>query len=179
MPNKRQMGDVHKFSRLPNGRRNAGRSRRADSRGQKRKRWTLGQSVLVVLGLMLGASLGLKLIGETGVASEEASFQCGSTRVIDGDTFDCGLTRIRLSGIDAPELPGHCRQGRQCTPGDPYVSTQNLQKLVAAGAVQCRKTDTDKYGRTVARCTSNGVDLSCGQLSAGQAVSRYGYILCL
>lgn len=103
------------------------------------------QSVLAVIGLLFGASLGLKLIGETGFASEEARFQCGSIRVIDGDTFDCGSTRIRLSGIDAPELPGHCRQGRQCTPGDPYASTQYLQNLVAAGAVQFRKTDADKY----------------------------------
>lgn len=132
-----------------------------------------------VIGLLLGASLGLKLIGETGFASEEESFECGSIGAIDGATFDCGSTRIRLSGIDAPELPGHCRQGRQCTPGDPYASTQNLHNLVAAGAVQCRKTDTGKYGRTVASCTWKGVDLLCGQLSAGQAVRRYAYIICL
>lgn len=179
MLNKRHMGDVHKFRKPPNGRRRSSQSRQPYRRGPKRRRWTRGQSILVVIGLLLGASLGLKLIGETGFASEEATFQCGSIRVIDGDTFDCGSKRIRLSGIDAPELPGHCRQGRQCTPGDPYAATQNLQNLVAAGSVRCRKTDTDRYGRTVARCTSKGVDLSCGQLSAGQAVRRYGYILCL
>ena len=173
------MGDIHEFRKLKNGRHNWGRSRLTHWRGPKRRRWTRGQSILVVIGLLLGASLGLKLIGETSFASEEASIQCGSIRVIDGDTFDCGSTRMRLSGIDAPELPGHCRQGRQCTPGDPYAATQNLQNLVAAGSVQCHKTDTDRYGRTVARCTSDGVDLSCGQLSAGQAVRRYGYILCL
>ncbi|WP_257211643.1 thermonuclease family protein [Sphingobium sp. IP1] len=179
MLDKKHMGDVHKFRKPRNSRRHSFQSELPSLRGPKRRRWTRVQSILVIIGLLLGAFLGLKLIGETGFASEEASFQCGSVRVIDGDTFDCGSTRIRLSGIDAPELPGHCRQGRQCTPGDPYAATQNLQKLVAAGAVQCRKTDTDKYGRTVARCTSKGVDLSCGQLSAGQAVRRYGYILCL
>lgn len=179
MPNKRHMGDVHRFRKPPNGRRSSSQSRQPYQRGTKRRRSARAQSVLVVIGLLLGAFLGLKLIGGTGLASEEASFQCGSIRVIDGDTFDCGSTRIRLSGIDAPELPGHCRQGRQCTRGDPYAATQNLQNLVAAGSVQCRKTDTDKYGRTVARCTSNGVDLSCGQLDAGLAVRRYGYILCL
>ena len=63
--------------------------------------------------------------------------------------------------------------------GRSLASTQTLHNLFAAGSVQCRKTDTDKYGRTVARCTSKGVDLSCGQLSAGQAVRRYAYILCL
>lgn len=173
------MGDVHKFRKLKNARRNSRGSRLTHWRGPTRRRWTRVQSVVVIIGLLFGASLGLKLIGGTGFASEDASFQCGSIRVIDGDTFDCGSIRIRLSGIDAPELPGHCRQGRQCTQGAPYAAMQNLQNLVAVGSVQCHKADTDRYGRTVARCTSNGVDLSCGQLSAGQAVRRYGYILCL
>lgn len=42
--------------------------------------------------------------------------------VTDGDTIRCGAERIRLLGIDAPELPGHCRSGRACAPGDPYGS---------------------------------------------------------
>ena len=35
--------------------------------------------------------------------------------VIDGDTIHCGYTRVRLAGIDAPEMPGHCQPGRACT----------------------------------------------------------------
>jgi endonuclease YncB( thermonuclease family) len=46
--------------------------------------------------------------------------------VTDGDTIRCGDERIRLLGIDAPELPGHCRSGRNCAPGDPYASTSSL-----------------------------------------------------
>ena len=29
--------------------------------------------------------------------------------VVDGDPLRCGSERVRLLGIDAPELPGHCR----------------------------------------------------------------------
>ena len=43
--------------------------------------------------------------------------------VNDGDTLRCqDGTRIRLSGIDAPELDGHCQPGRACVPGDPLAS---------------------------------------------------------
>lgn len=102
---------------------------------------------------------------------------CDSPRIIDGDTFDCGGVRIRLQGIDAPEMPGHCRPGRQCTPGNPFAAQQTLVQLTR-GPVACQRTATDVYGRTVARCTSGGQDLSCAMLAAHRAVHRYGAIDC-
>ena len=106
------------------------------------------------------------------------SFICASVRVLDGDTFKCDGQSIRMVGIDAPELPGHCRPGRECTPGDPYASSANLEALIAGGEVACRTVDTDAYGRTVARCTAGDVDLSCEQMEGGFAVSRYSAISC-
>ncbi|MDD3798293.1 MAG: thermonuclease family protein [Novosphingobium sp.] len=85
---------------------------------------------------------------------------------------------MRLQGIDAPELPGHCRPGRNCTPGDPYASTANLSRLVNGKTLECRKTDVDHYGRTVARCKAGDVDVSCAQIAGGYAVRRYAMILC-
>lgn len=106
------------------------------------------------------------------------SFRCETVRIIDGDTFACDGRRIRLQGIDAPELAGHCRPGRQCTPGDGIASTASLARLVAWKTVQCEPIDVDSYGRTIARCTAGQKDLSCAQLEAGQAVRRYGLIVC-
>jgi endonuclease YncB( thermonuclease family) len=40
--------------------------------------------------------------------------------------------RVRLAGIDAPELPGP-----RLPPGDPYACTDNLEKLVTASPVIC------------------------------------------
>jgi len=102
---------------------------------------------------------------------------CSRVSVIDGDTIDCGGTRIRLAGIDAPEMPGHCQAGRECTPGDPHASRAHLQHL-AQGTVTCRRTDTDHYGRIVALCESAGRDLSCAMVSDGHAVRRYGNLRC-
>lgn len=102
---------------------------------------------------------------------------CNNPRVLDGDTIDCGGRRIRLQGIDAPEMPGHCPPGRRCTPGDPHKSRDFLRGM-ATGAVICEGTDTDRYGRTVARCSSGGRDLSCEMIRAGHAVPRYAQIDC-
>ena len=106
------------------------------------------------------------------------TFACQSATVIDGDTFDCDGQRIRLKGIDAPEMPGHCRPGRQCAPGDPYVSTESLRRLLASRPIECRRADTDAYGRTVARCKAGDADLSCKQLEGGFAIRRYGVLWC-
>lgn len=113
-----------------------------------------------------------------GAREAKRSFGCASATVTDGDTFRCDGRRVRLYGIDAPELPGHCRRGRACTPGDPWASTRNLAGLLRSGSVSCRAVDVDRYGRAVADCSAGGVDLSCAQLAGEFAVRRYGTISC-
>ena len=102
---------------------------------------------------------------------------CSTIVVTDGDTFRCNGKRIRLAHIDAPELPGHCRAGRSCTPGDPFASKAYLRSLTSY-PVTCRAIDTDKYGRTVAFCEANGKDLSCAMVQSKHAVRRYGALDC-
>lgn len=103
---------------------------------------------------------------------DDSVFTCNSPTVVDGDTLRCGAMRVRLQGIDAPETGGRCQPGRVCAPGDPVASTDNLRRLVAGGAMDCRQTDTDKYGRAVALCAVGGVDLSCEQVRSGNAIRR-------
>lgn len=112
------------------------------------------------------------------VSAGLTEFTCSSVEVTDGDTFRCDDQRIRLVGIDAPELLGHCRQGRACVHGDPFASRQALANLLNAGTARCSKTDTDRYGRTIASCTVGSVNLSCELVRTGHAVKRYGGYPC-
>lgn len=113
------------------------------------------------------------------------TFLCAAALAIDGDTLKCRNVegaggRVRLAAIDAPELPGHCRQGRHCAPGDPFKARDLLARLVRKGPVRCTVVDAspawpgfqdhDRYGRRVARCEADGVDLSDAMLQSGLAV---------
>lgn len=102
---------------------------------------------------------------------------CHSPDITDGDTFRCSGQRIRLASIDAPEMPGHCRPGRRCVDGDPEAAKSYLESLTR-GRVTCRPVSTDHYGRTVARCESDGRDLSCAMVEGGHAIERYGSLSC-
>ena len=157
----------------------------ANVRFRKRAKRDLKASTqLVVSGALAGVLLGIGWIYADhlpfsgAVESRPSDVGCASPVVVDGDTLRCPSGRIRLASIDAPELPGHCRAGRECTPGDPYASTEHLRSLIAGNPIECRYVDRDRYGRTVARCTVKGVDLSCAQVSSGHAVRRYGLLIC-
>ncbi len=91
--------------------------------------------------------------------------------VTDGDTLKCGGERIRLLGIDAPELPGHCREGRECAPGDPYAASRNLITAIQ-GIMSIERVGTDRYGRTLAIVYAGSQSLSCIQLQAGLAIYK-------
>lgn len=105
------------------------------------------------------------------------TLRCQNPYIIDGDTFSCNNKRIRLAGIDAPEMPGHCKEGRRCTEGDPYAAKDFLHSL-SRGLVICHAVDIDGYGRLVARCEANDRDLSCAMVESSHAIRRYGSINC-
>jgi endonuclease YncB( thermonuclease family) len=101
-------------------------------------------------------------------------FTCTVAYVTDGDTFRCTSgVRVRLSSIDAPELPGHCRAGRYCVPGDPFAARAALSTLISGRTVTCEPVGTT-YGRIAAWCSVGGGDLSCAMVQTGHAIPRYG-----
>lgn len=98
----------------------------------------------------------------------------GTMRAADGDSLAHGATRIRLEGIDAPELGQTCRR----TGGD-YAcgreAQQALARLIAGRAVSCRSARRDRYGRLLARCTAGGVEVNRAMVEAGWAVAYGDY----
>jgi endonuclease YncB( thermonuclease family) len=165
------------------------RSKAPFPRRRRGERWSVSHTLLTIGGLSVGALIGLYWSGmgalpslseaaSTPSADEGDRFSCSNPVVVDGDTLRCGSERVRLHGIDAPEKPGSCRPGRDCVEGDPFASTENLRELAERGELSCTRMDVDRYGRTVARCEADGVDLSCAQIEDGHAVRRYGFISC-
>ena len=99
-----------------------------------------------------------------------ASFACTVASVTDGDTFRCSNgTRIRLSSIDTPEMPGSCQPGRNCAPGNPYAAKAALAGLITGRTVQCEPVGKS-YKRIAAWCSVGGQDLSCAMVRSGHAV---------
>jgi len=108
-----------------------------------------------------------------------ANFVCHAPYVIDGDTLQCGHgPRVRLARIDAPEMPGHCRRGRSCAPGDPFEAKAALVEAIGRQDIECTPVSAsprggasrDRYGRTVARCSVNGMDLGEYMVAGGLAI---------
>lgn len=109
-----------------------------------------------------------------------SGFACLSPTHHDGDNVRCANIEesIRLQGIDAPEMPGSCRPGRQCTPGDPYAARDHLRGLTQGRTLDCSAEGQDRYGRVIARCAVAGLDLSCAMIASGHAVPRYAALDC-
>lgn len=90
----------------------------------------------------------------------------------DGDSLRCGAERVRIAGIDAPEL-GRCPRGRTCTPGDGKAAKRALAGLVDGREVRLVRTGQDRYGRTLARVYVGGRNVACDLIARGHAVPRY------
>ena len=96
----------------------------------------------------------------------------GRVHVVDGDTIHLDEAKIRLKGIDAPEMAQSClRSGRSYSCGD--VARRALIELVSGSRVQCRASGRDRYRRILARYTVNGSDIGARMVEDGWAVS-YG-----
>lgn len=66
-------------------------------------------------------------------------------RAIDGDSLVCGSERIRIMGLDAPELRGQCRAEIRLARN----AHTRMQQLVARG-VTLERRGRDRYRRTLA-----------------------------
>ena len=80
-------------------------------------------------------------------------------RVMDGDTFKSGDTRVRLWGIDAPEK------------GQPYAdeARARLKELIEGKAVRLEWKDKDQYSREVAIVYDGSTNINLQMVKEGLA----------
>lgn len=83
----------------------------------------------------------------------------GPARVVDGDTLKLDGQRIRLQGMDAPELGQSCQRDGKAWPCG-TTARFALAEMVQRGEVFCTASGQDAYGRALARCTVDGVDIA-------------------
>ena len=117
------------------------------------------------------------------VKSQEIKEISGNAQIIDGDTIKINSKKIRLYGIDAPELKQMCKK--------PYltiifftftkdypcgkISTQKLQNKINNKVVTCKILDIDRYKRLIGECYKRNLNLNSWLVSNGYAVAYRKY----
>jgi endonuclease YncB( thermonuclease family) len=102
-------------------------------------------------------------------------------RVLDGDTFEARVriwpgtdvtTKVRLRGIDAPEMRARCEEERVKA----QAARDALTRILNEGAVGISHVGQDKYGGRVDAdvSTSRTSDVAAAMLDAGMARSYSG-----
>jgi endonuclease YncB( thermonuclease family) len=113
--------------------------------------------------------------------SAKGAYAAEVLRVLDGDTFEArvhlwpGLdvtTKVRLRGIDAPEMKARCREERTRA----EAAREALRAILAEGELTVLRIDQDKYGgRVVAdAATTRTHDVSQALLAQGVARAYFG-----
>ncbi|WP_136661446.1 thermonuclease family protein [Nitratireductor sp. XY-223] len=99
----------------------------------------------------------------------------GIASVVDGDTLEIRGQRVRLHGIDAPESRQLCMtaEGQRWRCGQQAAFA--LADRIGRGQVSCTARDTDRYGRIIAVCHQDGVDLNGWLVREGWAVAYRRY----
>ena len=98
----------------------------------------------------------------------------GFPTVIDADTIRIGKLKIRLEGIDAPELKQVCEKNNQkyfCG----KVSKVKLQEKIGKKKVSCILTSKDKYLRYLGVCYVEKINLNKWLVRYGHAVAYRRY----
>lgn len=103
--------------------------------------------------------------------NEGATLACELASIVDGDTLDVvcgeGHMRVRLWGIDAPEMP-------QIPWGD--RARRALTQLASSGNLSVEVIDHDKYGRVVGRVFSTSQDIGLELARQGLAPVPLKYV---
>jgi endonuclease YncB( thermonuclease family) len=126
---------------------------------------------LVLVCLLLGLLLMIALRIDPGEQEIDGPFH-----VIDGDTLASNGERLRLVGIDAPEIAQVCRDetgaGWRCG----LAARTALSRLIAEdGQVRCHGSARDRYHRRLVECVRGEDSLNGQMVFLGFAVASGGY----
>lgn len=96
----------------------------------------------------------------------------GAAVASDGDSLRLNGRRVRIEGIDAPEIGQTCRRGGAAW-NCGAEAQQRLEGLIDGTTTRCRLHGHDRYGRELGLCEAGGRDVGREMVLSGHAVS-YG-----
>ena len=107
----------------------------------------------------------------------------GKVKVIDGDTVKIKNNKIRLSGIDAPELNQLCSKVFLSLSFISFykkyycgkISTEKLKRLLKNGIILCKVENIDRYKRKLATCYKNKLNINSWLVRNGYALAYIKY----
>lgn len=105
-------------------------------------------------GLALGVAMAFACVTPGSAATLDSGVE-----VIDGDTVRMGDVVIRLDSIDAPELGQSCALPSGGTWKCAEAAAGRLEALTAGFDLACETHGDDLYGRIIATCRANGIDV--------------------
>jgi endonuclease YncB( thermonuclease family) len=125
-------------------------------------------------GLFLGNMLPLDSFGGT---RETTGNLVGHPQVIDGDTLVLNSVRIRLSGIDAPEMAQVCFDEFHRPYSCGQKAKQALIQMVSFGSTRCIGDAYDIYGRLIGTCFVSERNVNKEMVQRGWAMAYTKYSL--
>ena len=110
----------------------------------------------------------------------------GIPKVVDGDTVYINNYKIRLEGIDAPEMKQKCKKEKLkissiigYTFYENYYcgkhSKENLETKVKGSKIKCISLTKDRYKRYLAKCFKGKINLNRWMVRNGHAVAYRRY----
>tara|TARA_Y100001958_G_C20896462_1_gene320462 strand:+ start:26 stop:529 length:504 start_codon:yes stop_codon:yes gene_type:complete len=110
----------------------------------------------------------------------------GAAKVIDGDSVHINSKKIRLEGIDAPEIKQKCKKSflkisaivgfefkKSYSCG--VISKSKLFEKISGAKIKCISLSRDKYKRYLSTCYKNKINLNKWMVRNGYAVAYKRY----
>jgi endonuclease YncB( thermonuclease family) len=99
----------------------------------------------------------------------------GPFYAIDGDTLAAGDERLRLVGLDAPELDQRCGDGQGAGWACGREARHFLAGLVRDANIECRASGRDRYHRLLVTCRAGATSINASLVRKGLAVASGDY----
>ena len=99
-------------------------------------------------------------------------------RIIDADTIELKGTKVRLHGIDAPEMQQNCEDKNSKMYRCGVYARDALQALVEKmpdKIVQCQYSGKDFYGRLIGECSVGKININMWLVENGWALAYRKY----